>query len=413
MRNARALAMSTVSRCAHEGAFSNIELSNSLDASQLSEADRNLYASLVYTTLENLLTIDYFIDKVSNRKMADTDEQIKNILRIGTCQIMFMDKIPESAACDESVKLAYKSAKPYVNGVLRNMCRMKDELKKGLEKASLSVRYSVSEDICRLIKEQYPKDYLKILEGFSYRLPLFLRVNTLKTTVETVLAETEGRLHHELKDCVAVTKNVAQTAKASGDGYFIQGVPSQFAIKLLDVKKGETVVDMCSCPGGKSFSAAIEMENQGKIISADIHKNKLKLVETMANKLGITIIETLCADGRVEREELIGGADKVICDVPCSSLGVINSKQEIRYKNKESFERLPEIQYEILKNGGKYLKKGGSLIYSTCTFNKKENGEVVDRFLRENGDFKLTFERQFMTYTDKTEGFYVAKLVKK
>ena len=413
MRNARALAMSTVSRCAHDGAFSNIELSNSIDAAQLSEADRNLYASLVYTTLENLLTIDYFIDKVSNRKMADTDEQIKNILRIGTCQIMFMDKIPESAACDESVKLAYKSAKPYVNGVLRNMCRMKDELKKRLEKASLSIRYSVSKDICDLIKEQYPNDYIKILESFSCRLPLCLRVNTLRTNAETVAAKTEGRLQNEINDCVLVTKNVAAVAKASGDDYFVQGVPSQFAIKLLGAKKGETVIDMCSCPGGKSFSTALEMENTGRIISADIHKNKLKLVENMAQKLGINIIETMCADGRIENEALVEVADRVICDVPCSSLGVINSKQEIRYKNKESFERLPEIQYEILKNGGKYLKKGGSLIYSTCTFNKKENGEVVDRFLRENSDFKLTFERQFMTFKDKTEGFYVAKLVKK
>jgi len=412
MRNARALAMSTVSRCTHDGAFSNIELSNSIDAAQLSEADKNLYASLVYTTLENLLTIDHFIDKVSNRKMADTDEQIKNILRIGTCQIMFMDKIPESAACDESVKLAYKSAKPYVNGVLRNMCRMKDELRKGLEKESLSVRFSVSEDICSLIKEQYPRDYIKILEGFSYRLPLCLRVNPPRTNSETVAAQTEGRLHAEISDCVTVNKNVAAVAKASGDDYFIQGVPSQFAIKLLGAKKGETVIDMCSCPGGKSFSTALEMENEGRIISADIHKNKLHLVEAMAEKLGITIIETMCADGRNENESLIGVADRVICDVPCSSLGVINSKQEIRYKNKESFERLPEIQYEILKNGGKYLKKGGSMIYSTCTFNKKENGEVVGRFLRENEGFKLTYERQFMTYTDKTEGFYVAKLTR-
>ena len=216
MRNARALAMSTVSRCTKDGAYSNIELSNSIDASELNEADRNLYASLVYTTLENLLTIDHFINKVSNRRLEDTDDQIKNILRIGVCQIMFMDKIPESAACDESVKLAYKSAKPYVNGVLRNMCRMKEELKKGLEKADLSVRYSVSRDICALLKEQYPDEYIKILESFSVRLPLSLRVNTLRTNTETVAAETEGKIHHEIRDCVTVTKNISKVASASG-----------------------------------------------------------------------------------------------------------------------------------------------------------------------------------------------------
>lgn len=413
MRNARALAMSTVLRCARDGAYSNIELSNSLDASTLNEADKSLYASLVYTTLENLITIDFFLSKVSERSMDDIDEQIRNILRVGTCQIMFMDKIPESAACDESVKLAYKSAKPYVNGVLRNMCRRKDELRNLLSRQSASVRYSVSEDICRLIKTQYGADTERILESFSTRLPLWLRVNTLRSNAESVAARTEGRISGEVKDCVCVTKNVAEVAKASGDDYFVQGLPSQYAIKLLAPKKNETVIDMCSCPGGKSFSAAMEMENVGRIISADIHKNKLKLVEKTAKELGIDIIETCEWDGRKTKDEWVGLADKVICDVPCSSLGVLGSKQEIRYKTKESFERLPALQYEILKNGGKYLKRGGRMIYSTCTFNKEENEKVVERFLSENEGFELLARRSFMTYTDKTEGFFVALIVKR
>ncbi|MBO5982196.1 MAG: methyltransferase domain-containing protein, partial [Clostridia bacterium] len=189
--------------------------------------------------------------------------------------------------------------------------------------------------------------------------------------------------------------------------FFVQGLSSQKAVKELNAQEGMTVVDLCACPGGKSFGAAIDMQNKGRIISSDLHKNKLSLIQKGAKKLGITIIETVERDARVTDESLIGVADRVICDVPCSGLGVIGTKPEIRYKNAADFDGLYATQAKILENALLYLKKGGRAVYSTCTINKRENDEIINKVVKNKEGYRLVSEQTILP-GNGYDGFYIA-----
>ena len=211
---------------------------------------------------------------------------------------------------------------------------------------------------------------------------------------------------------VSEQSNTSEIISKIGSEYYIQSIASQYSTVLLNPQPGETIIDVCACPGGKSISAAIEMKNKGRIISLDLHKNKLSLIEKSCETLSIDIIETGCNDAKNPIEKYIGIADRVICDVPCSGLGEMSSTPEIRYKNTNDFEKLPDLQYNILKSSIKYLNDEGKIVYSTCTINKNENENVINKFIKENSEFLIDEMKTFMPDIDG-EGFFVCKLIKK
>lgn len=397
-------------------AYSNIEMSNMYDNYGLDNLERRFVKSIVFGVLERQLLLDYIISLFVSKK-ADIETQI--LLRIGLQQHLFME-VPPSAACNETVnaakKVLDKSRAGFINAVLRNIGRNEGKVKTAIENAPINIKYSVSESIYNLLKSQYGEKTEAILESFIYKKQLVIRVNTLKISAE----ELAKKLNEQGVQVTAFSSTALLVEKGSGlaidrlkDGeYYIQGIGSQNAVSLLDVCEGQTVIDVCACPGGKSFGAAIETKNKGKVICLDIHANKLSLIKNNAELLGINIITTKKFDSREVEEEFLGKADRVICDVPCSGLGVISAKPEIRYKFVDEFEGLYKTQRQIISSASKYLKSGGIMVYSTCTLNKKENEEIVSDFLAQSNDFKLEYDKTFLPYEEAKEGFYTAKIIK-
>ncbi|MDL2287155.1 16S rRNA (cytosine(967)-C(5))-methyltransferase RsmB [Eubacteriales bacterium OttesenSCG-928-G02] len=397
-------------------AFSNIEISNTLSKISLSEQDKSLCHAIVITALEKLNTLDYVIDLYVKSK---PDSKTKIFLYIGITQILFLDKIPDNSACDETIKAAKEVIDQvrcgFVNGVLRNICRNKAFIYKNIENSEESIKYSLDNSIVNLIKKQYPNEYTEIFKSFANPLPMCLTVNRLKTSLEEVCEKlnnikVEFFIHEGI---INITKGTAEVLKFIDDGlYYIQGSASQYAASLLECRENDFLIDTCACPGGKSLYSAIQMNNTGEILALDINENKLKLIQKSAKKLGTNIIKTQKNDSRKVLEKYIGKADKVICDVPCSGLGVINSKPEIRYKNFDDIENLITTQRNILTASASYLKQGGILVYSTCTINKNENEDNINYFLNNNKEFVLEYQKTFLPNRDNTEGFYVAKMRK-
>lgn len=398
-KTAREAAFGSLTRTERDKSYSNIEIDSAIKRFGLIGAEKGLYTNIVYGVIERRLTLDYFISLISDRPISRLDPEVLTILRMGLYQLIWLDRVPESAAVNESVKLAKEfkpSAASFVNAALRNFQRRYGKELPYPDKSDrlryLSVRYSCGEDIVRIL-ESYG-DAEPMLEAFSGPSPVTLRVNTLKTSrVELLeLLERDG-----IEAAATITapdgiklKNLPERVRALvNDGMcFIQDEASQLAVEALDPKPGETVLDVCACPGGKSFSAAIKMGDRGVVKAFDLHKNKLSLVKSGAERLGIHIIEVGERNGAERFSELDGVADAIICDAPCSGLGVIAKKPEIRYKTLTEISGLPRVQHAILSNSANYLKRGGRICYSTCTLNPEENQGVVKRFLAENPEFE-------------------------
>ncbi len=410
----RLAATKTLLRVVKDKAYSNIELANT--AASGNTADRALCEAIVRTALERKNTLDHIISLFARR---EPDVIVKCLLYTGLSQIFYMDKIPDSASCDETVKAAKaltdKTRAGFVNGLLRNVLRNREAVEQSIAGSDDSVRYSMDKSICLLIREQYQPDAERIFKSSFIKPKLCVRVNTLKNDIATLAAYFgENGVESEIEDGllrVAEGKGTALSLADTGR-FYIQGAPSQYAVSLLDAKPGMTVIDVCACPGGKIMGAAIDMENQGAAIAFDIHKNKLPLIVKSSKKLGLTIIETQENDSRFPVPALKNTADAVICDVPCSSLGVMASKPEIRYKDITDLSDLYKIQAEILDASASYVKRGGALVYSTCTLNKVENGEQVKKFLKRHGDFMIETEKQFIDENGALDGFYAARLVR-
>lgn len=435
----RQAALLSINSCIGNGKYSNLELSSVIKKYNFTGLDKSFFTALFYGTLERMLTIDYCIAKISSIKPEKIDNMVMCLLRTGIYQILFMDKVPDSAAVNESVELAKrycpKSSVGFVNAVLRKTAANKEKLfsmmksEKGLK--SVSLLSSVPLEILESFENSYGKETaIKIASHFSSAAPyVTLRVNTLKTTREKMLAALGN---------IATPSEITPSAiRLSGsfpmedlygfsDGlFFVQDEVSQLAASFISketLPENARVIDVCSCPGGKSFSAAINLSDKAEILSFDLHKNKLSLVESGAQKLGITCIKTQARDARQPDETLFGTADAVICDVPCSGLGVIAKKPDIRFKPLSESERLPEIQGAILCATSKYLKSGGFLIYSTCTLNRAENEDIVENFLAQNPDFYLADEiiiddkkgmATIFPFEHSTDGFFIAKIIKK
>ena len=426
--NARALALEVLTRC-ESGGYSNIALDTIIKRNDLSSADRGLMTALIYGVIERKITLDYIIAYLSSIPNSKIERDTKNILRMGLYQLIYMKKIPAHAALNETVNLANKRSKGFVNAILRSYLREGYKIifpEKINEVKYLSVTYSVGESLVEALLKTYSfLECQNIFNAFSQLSPITLRVNNLKTTRNEILSELEGARKTDFSPDGVILENAAVSElKCLNDGRVtVQDEASQICVRALDAKKGDVVFDVCACPGSKSFGAAMTMENDGEILAFDIHENKLSLVEKGAERLGISIISTKAQDARKSIEELFGKADKIICDVPCSGFGVIGKKPEIRYKDVKESESLPKIQYDILENVQNYLKVGGTLVYSTCTILPDENENNINKFLENHKNFKLVpfsvgdleVESGMITllpHTHHTDGFFIAKLEK-
>ena len=409
--------------------YISIALDAFISSRAITGDDRSFLSVLVYGVTERRLSLDYVISAFSERKISSLDKEVVMLLRLGMYQILYLDKIPDSAAVNETVKLASRysaRSKNFINALLRRLCREKDSLPYPTDNLErLCVIHSLPKELCLHFKKDYPERYEEIISVANARPRLTLTANTLKTTREALAGEI-GESYEFCENSekgIRLTSNfpISQLNALSEGRCYVQDEASQIAVSALDAKEGDTVIDVCSCPGGKAFFAAISMNNRGKIYCFDLHKSKLSLIENEAKKLGINILDISYHDSTTAREELIEKADKVICDVPCSGFGVIAKKPEIRYKSISDFKELDNIQKNILEASASYVKKGGTLVYSTCTLRKAENEERVLEFLENNKNFELTpfkvgnisAEKGFITLfpSEKgSDGFFIAKL---
>lgn len=394
----RRAACNSLIACEKHGKYANLEVSAAIERSAMTPADRSLYTALVYGVLERRITLDYLIDALSSRPAETLDAEVRAILWLGLYQLRFMDRIPAHAAVSESVKLASKKSGGFINAVLRNYLRKQNEISFPAPEVDfnryLSIHYAAPIWLCALWCNSYGCETAERMLAVSFgNNRMSLRVNTEKTTVEAVLnALSESGLHVQrsaLSDALLLVEGTHPLASLPGltDGdYFVQDEASAVCTDVLAPAPGETVLDACAAPGGKSLACALRMENRGRVIACDLHANKLRLLEKSCTRLGVEIVETRVQDGRQMIATLCGIADRVLCDVPCSGLGVLAKKPDIRYKRPDDIAALPEIQYAILANCAQYVRKGGVLVYSTCTLNPAENEAVVSRFLASCGD---------------------------
>ena len=429
--NARKLAFDVLKKMSASGQYSNIAIDRALNVSGLGESDKGLFTAIVMGVVERRITLDFFIDRLAAEpSRIDADTRI--ILRIGIYQLEFFDRIPSYAAINETVDLAPRRTKGFVNAILRSYLRKKGSIKlpdKDTDTVEyLSVKYSFPKPLCQRFLNIFGLERTcEIFESYNQTPPLTLRVNTLKTSREEYAA---------MLDAVGIkyqlTQNSPHGINAFGvsyaalpgadEGYFfVQDEASQICVEAAGARAGDFVIDCCSCPGSKSFGMAINMQNTGKMLSCDLHKSKLSLVSAGAERLGIDIITVREADARHFDESLYQSADVLLCDAPCSGFGVMAKKPEIRYKDLSESDKLPKIQSDILENISKYVKMGGVLLYSTCTVFPKENCGVVSSFLQNHPEFvaedfcvgELCSEGGMLSLSPdlhKTDGFFIAKL---
>ena len=437
MKNARQTAFDILSKIQKDSSYSNLTIDSFLASVCLDEVDSAFVSALVYGVLESSFTLDYQLAANLKQPLKKLKPQVLTVLRLGAYQLLFMDKVPESAAVNESVKLIKANgcsfASGLVNAVLRNIAKkglcLPDESDKTFY---YSVKYSFPQELVKFwIKSYGEENTVGIMESCSGRPPLIVRANTLKVTADE-LASTLKNEGIESKSSV-VTDSLelgkcgsVERLKSFADGLFhVQDAASQFCIAALDPQPGETILDLCAAPGGKSFTVAERMNNTGKIIACDIHNHRLDLIKSGAARLGITNIECIVNDAAVYNENL-PMADRVLCDVPCSGLGIVRRKPEIRCKPLDTLKELPPVQGKILDTASRYVKKGGTLVYSTCALNPKENENVCKSFLESHPDFKsklpsFACEGMFirdgfitlMPHINGTDGFFIAVFERK
>ena len=439
MTNTRDVALGVLLKIEESKAYSNLELNHALQRNRLGGLDSAFVSALVYGVLERRLTLDYIIRQYSKIPLRKIELKTKIILRLGLYQLIFMDKVPDSAAVNESVILAkkYKLQKSagFINGILRSVTRAEQRLLLPPEDDRiyyLSIKYSVPQAVVRLWLDSYGEtNALELMEALFGRPEVCVRVNTLKTTPaelikrlesEGVRAEQSALLPNAL--VLSGTGSIERLQSFREGLFHVQELSSQLCVDALSPKPRDIVADVCAAPGGKSFTAAQYMQNRGKLLSCDLYAQKVGLLETEARRLGISCLTALRRDG--ESGAALPQADKIICDVPCSGLGMLGRKPEIRYKDDLLDNDLPERQYRILCNSAKSLAVGGRLVYSTCTLNPAENNLLIERFLNGHPDFvgealtlpegvsrafdEQPFELTLMPHTAGTDGFYIARL---
>lgn len=398
--SAREVALNCLIACEKQGAWSDGYLRNAIRQAGLDGRDAGLCTRLVFGVQQNRLLLDWYLTRFSSVKPEKMELPVRGALRLGLYQLLFMDRIPVHAAVNESVALTRKRSRnprsaALVNAVLRTVER---ERKEGLpQPEELSVRYSHPEWLVReLTNAVGPEEIEALLAADNGEPPIQAQVNTLKATVEAAAAELTAagvtvRPHPWLPDCLELedTGNLEGLDAFQNGTIYIQDAAARLAVLAAGPEPGMTVLDACAAPGGKSFAAAIAMGDSGSICSCDIHPHKQALIEQGAKRLGIRSITAAVMDGKIFDPELAGRFDLVIADVPCSGLGIIRKKPDIRYKDPELLGGLPSVQRAILENVSRYVRPGGVLLYATCTLLRLENEAVVSRFLDKDTNFIL------------------------
>lgn len=422
-----------------DGSYSNLELSKMLASDELS--NKGFIREIVYGVTENKIYLDYILDKFIKKGAAKTKLQALIILRMGVYQILFMNSVPNYAAVNESVALARRFARGtdgFINGVLRNFIRNMDsaseiDVKGQLE--YLSIRYSCQLKLVEELVSMLGFEHAKmLLEHAGHRPPLSIRVNIAQISVKELADrlrangfETEGS---KLSDRVLLVKGGALTeANEYKEGLFsIQSEESCAIADFADAKSTELVIDLCAAPGGKAAAMAEQMLKPststepltktepgiagGKVVALELYEHRAALIEATARRLGLENIEVRCQNAVEQIDALVGKADLVLADVPCSGLGVIRRKPEMKYRDEFDFDELVEIQKSILETGSSYLKPGGRLIYSTCTINPRENELMVKDFLERYEEFISEKEVKLSPFDNGYDGFYMNKLKK-
>ena len=430
---AREAALRALVACEQQGAWSDGFLKKILRTAGLDSRDAALTTRLCFGVLQNRLLLDHYLGKLSTVKLEKMEPAIRNALRLGAYQVLFLDRVPDHAAVSEAVDLARKGSKNprsagLVNGVLRSLVRQKDSLEPPEDPA---VRYSHPRWLADLFTRRLGREEAAaLMAADNGEPPTCAQVNTTKSTVEAVAdslrAEgVEVTPHPWLPNCLLLSHTGSlEELTAFREGlFYIQDAAAKLAVLAADPREGMDVLDACAAPGGKSFAAAIAMEGRGKVVSCDIHPHKMDLIRAGAKRLGLDCITAQVLDGKECKEEYLDGFDLVLADVPCSGLGIIRKKPDIRYKDPKPLEGLPRVQKAILDNVCRYVRPGGVLLYATCTLLERENEDVVRAFLDKHKDFTLEhfqvpgdFEgaREGMVtcwpHRHGTDGFFFAKL---
>lgn len=429
---ARQLAFKTLFKIHTEQSYSNLAIAGALKNTPLQNADKAFFTALVYGVLERKLTLDYNLSQYLKQPIKKLNPKVYVILLLGAYQVLFMDKVPNHAAINESVELTKKNGVKFAanltNAVLHKVLSSglvfpaeptSDSTEKDIQ-YYYSVKYSMPDYLVKLWTDSYGlENAIGIMKASLGAPPLWIRVNTTKTTTESLIS----RLKEEGVSAkpTPIIEDALELEGVSGvehltayqEGLFhVQDLSSQLCCATLNPQPGEVVFDLCAAPGGKTFTMAERMQNQGKVVSFDLHEHRVKLISSGAERLGLSIVEARQGDAQVYNGSL-GYADKVLCDVPCAGFGIVGRKPEIRYKEGSLVDNLPPLQYDIFNNAAQYVRPGGSLVYSTCSLNPAENEEVVHQFLESHEDWSLSSMETLFPHTNHTDGFFIASLRKK
>ena len=433
--NIRELALSLLLDSESADTYVNLSLS-SHKADSVSGEDRGFLTHLLYTAVERRITYDYYISALAERSIDKINLRTRCILRLGLCQILHTDSIPDFAAVNETVKLASnKGERAFVNGILRAAVRKKDSLPLPDKAKSFaryaSVYYSLPLPLVRHFMTFLSEGECEALFASFNRAPYTdLTVNTVKISVDEYekLLKKEGYEPTRV-DFSPLTLRIAASVNPRrlpgyDEGLFlVQDAASALCATVLSADPCEEIIDVCSAPGGKSFALAILSSDKAKLHSFDLHESKMSLISDGAKRLSLFSVNPEVRDGLQPDESLFGKADAILCDLPCSGLGVIAKKPDLRYRDLSTLSTLPALQYELLSASADYLKEGGRMVYSTCTLNRAENEEVVEKFLLDHPNFvredfsigSLVSKDGMLTlypHIHNTDGFFISKLRK-
>ena len=411
-------------------AFSNLIVDSALSNNGLSGADKAFFTALVYGTTERLITLDYNLSLYLKQPLKKLKPQVLCILRMGAYQILFMDKIPDRAAINESVNLTKSNGAGFASGLCNAVLRkvstnglklpeLGNNPSEDEKLAFYSVKYSCPLELVKLFMDSYGEENaVGIMEHSLGAQPVTVRVNTTRCTAGELVERfaTEGivaKPHMTVENalCLENVGSIEQLDTYKEGLFHVQDASSQMCCAALGVQPGETVFDVCAAPGGKSFTLAELMGNEGVMRAFDLHDHRVKLISSGAKRLGLQIVDAQVGNAEQYNADL-GLADRVLCDVPCAGLGIIGRKPEIRYKSFENIDNLPCLQYNILTNASRYLKVNGTLVYSTCSLNPAENDEVVSKFVNEHPEFRLLSSKTVMPHLNDSDGFFIAVLTR-
>lgn len=442
--NARCAAVTALLRIHEQGGYSNIVLEELPEQLSLPIQQRANALRLVYGVIERRLTLDYLLNKLSSTPVKKMSPLVREILRVGAYQLCYMDSVPAFAAINESVSLARSMGAArltgFVNGVLRSVQRESERLLCELQNTDKGreIRYSCPRGLIRAWEQAYGEQVTeRLLTHLNDAPPAYIRVNTCRVTTEDFCARLKANdiafapvdgLPDAL--CISSTQAFHQLSGEMSDQFYYQDLASQWCCYALGAQPNERIADVCAAPGGKSFTVAQYMHNTGVIESSDLYEHKCHTISRRAKELGIDCVTVSCCDASKEpSQERLGTYDRVICDAPCSGLGVIRRKPEIRYKDLQEFVELPSLQLTILSQAAKLVREGGTLQYSTCTLRPEENEQVVEAFLRDHPEFQpkllpldtcftksglpLSHQITLFPHIHGTDGFYIAAMVKR